>query len=261
METGLYESVAPLRNVSALIALIDRVQNRAFGLPGLATFYGPSGYGKSTAGTYATNEYDALHIEVQPLWRSKQLLHCIAVELELRPARTASTLYEQIVDELQNRPRILLIDEADRLMRDDMIEVARGLHEATQVPVILIGEEDLPVKLQRWERVHGRMLDWVAVQPAELDDVNQLAKIYARGIEVADDLKARLLDQSARSIRRVSINLAMVLEVANQQGWRRVGLKEWGNRAFFRGDAPPPRREEAKVRALQQTAARQARRA
>lgn len=258
---ALYESVAPLRNVSALMTLIDRVQHRAFGLPGMATFYGPSGFGKSTAAVYATNAFAACHIEVQPLWRSKQLLAGIAHELALRPARTAADIFEQVARELSVRQRPLLIDEADRLIRDDMVEVIRGLYEASAVPVILIGEEELPTKLMRWERVHGRMLDWVAAQPAEITDVTQLAPIYAAGIEIRDELKVRLLDQSSGSIRRVSTNLSHVREVAVTQGWTKVGLAEWGARPFFRGEAPLPRREHSVERSRQQSAARTARRA
>lgn len=256
MTGTLYESVAPLRNVAALMTLVDRVQNRAFGLPGMATFYGPSGFGKSTAAVYANNAFGACHVEVQPLWRSKQLLAGIAFELGLRPARTAAEAYEQVVRELSIHQRPLLIDEADRLIRDDMVEVVRGLYEASAVPVILIGEEELPTKLMKWERVHGRMLDWIAAQPAELADVTQLAPIYAAGVEIADDLKARLLDESGGSIRRVSTNLSRVKEVALTLGLAKVGLAQWGARPFFRGDAPPPRREHAVERSRQQTAAR-----
>jgi hypothetical protein len=125
----------------------------------------------------------------------------------------------------------------------------------------LIGEEELPTKLLKWERVHGRMLDWVAAQPAELSDVNQLAPIYASGIQIGEDLKSRLLDQSGRSIRRVSINLAHVRETAVTLGLSRMGMGDWGARPFFRGEAPPPRREVSVELSRQKQAARVARRA
>lgn len=261
MTSALYESVAPLRNVAGLMTLIDRVRDRAFGLPGMATFYGPSGFGKSTAATYAMNFYDSCYIEVGPLWRSKQLLTAIAYELGLKPARTAVEIFEQVAEQLARDQRPLLVDEADRLIRDDMVEVIRGLYESSNVPVILIGEEELPTKLMKWERVHGRMLDWVAAQPAELADVTQLAAIYANGIEIKDDLKLRLLRESGGSLRRVSTNLSHVKETAITLGLDKMGLTEWGARQFFRGEAPPPRREHSVERSRQQQASRKARRA
>jgi DNA transposition AAA+ family ATPase len=261
MTTALYESVAPLRNVASMMTLIDRVRDRAFGLPGMATFYGPSGFGKSTAATYAMNFYEACYIEVGPLWRSKQLLAAIAHELALKPARTAADIFEQVAEQLARAQRPLLIDEADRLVRDDMVEVVRGLYESSNVPVILIGEEELPQKLMKWERVHGRMMDWVAAQPAEMADVTQLAAIYAGGIEIKEDLKLRLLKESGGSLRRVSTNLSHVKETAITLGLTKVGISEWGARPFFRGEAPPPRREHSVERSRQQQAARTARRA
>lgn len=262
MTAELFGNVAPLKNVASLLALIDRVENRMPGLPGMATYYGPSGRGKSTAATYATNHTGACHIEVQPLWRAKNLLAGIAGELGVaKPARTAAAIFEQVAQALGVEQRPLLIDEADRLMRDDMVEVVRGLHEASGAPVILIGEEDLPMKLTRWERVHGRMLDWVAVQPADMTDVAQLAAIYAPKIELAEDLRQLLLDSSRRSHRYVSNNLARVAEFALAKGLTRVTRADWGKVKFFSGEAPPPRREEVIDLARAHVAARAARRA
>lgn len=243
-ETRLYNSVAPLRNVAALLALIERVTTRAHGLPGMATFYGPSGYGKTTAAVYATNKFQACHIQLQALWRPKTMLQEIVTELGLRPGRTAPEMFNQAAAELARSGRPLLLDEADHLAQDKAIEVVRGLYEASGVPVILIGEELLPQKLMRWERVHGRMLDWVAAQPASIDDVGHLAPIYAPGVSIDADLREHLLASSRRSIRRVSINLALISEFAQVRGLRKVGRREWGNEGFFTGEAPPPRKEE-----------------
>lgn len=241
-ETRLYNSVAPLRNVAALLALVQRVQNRAYGLPGMATFFGPSGWGKTTAATYAANRFRACHIQVQVLWRPKQLLSEIVFELGLRPERTTSALFNQAAEELARTGRPLLLDEADHLANDRAIEVVRGLYEASGVPVILIGEELLPQKLQRWERVHGRMLDWVAAEPASLEDVGHLAPIYAPGLDIADDLRRRIVTESRQSIRRVSINLALIAEQAQVRGLKRIDTADWGTRAFFSGEAPAPRK-------------------
>jgi len=240
-ETGLYNNVAALRNVASLITLIDRVQNRTYGLPGMATYYGPSGYGKTTAATYSINACDTCHVEAKALWTTKTLLVEIVRELGLKPARTQSELFDQAAQALGESGRPLLLDEADHLMRDRLIEVVRGLHEASGAPVILIGEEGLPQALRRWERVHGRMLDWVAAQPATMEDVTLLARCYCPGVELAEDLRHRLLRESRHSIRRVSINLAAVKESALAQGVERMGLDDFRGR-FFTGEAPAPRR-------------------
>lgn len=242
-DSGLYNSVAPLKNVAALVALIDRVQKREYGLPGMATFYGPSGFGKSYGCLYAANRFDACYVEVKSTWRPKFLCTAILIELGVKPRGTLAELAARVSEELAKTGRPLLIDEADFLVKQDMVELAREFHDSSGSPVILVGEELLPQKLQAWERVHGRMLDWVAAEAGTIDDVNHLAKIYCPGIALADDLRQHLLQLSGRSIRRICINLSRVHEVARVKGLDQIDLQGWGKSDFFSGAAPDPRRD------------------
>ena len=241
-ETRLYNSVAPLRNVAALTALIDRVQNRALGLPGMATFYGFSGYGKSTAAIYAANKFQAFLVQVKSAWTKKKFCEAVLGEMALTPTRTIGDMVDQIAQNLTVLNVPLIIDEADHLVSRKMIEIVRDIYEGSQSPVILIGEELLPQKLREWERVHGRMLDWVAAQPADMSDLNHLAPIYAPGLELGADLKTTLLKVSAGSTRRICVNLAQIYERAQVLGRNRLGGGDIDARSLFTGIAPTPRR-------------------
>lgn len=233
--------VAPLDNVGRLAALIDRTANRAHGLPGLGCLYGRAGLGKTTACIWAINAVEACHVEALPIGGVKGLLTMIVRELGLKPGRTTEALFVQAAEQLARTGRPLLIDEADHILADKPIEIVRRLHDISQAPVILIGEEMLPQRLQRWERVHSRMLSWVGMEPASGKDVDHLAKIYARGLTLGADLKAALLKASRGSIRNVSTNLAHVSEFAALNGLTALGLAEWGSQPFHSGEAPPPR--------------------
>lgn len=239
---ALYGSIAPLRNVRAMAELINRVKHRAHGLPGMACFYGPSGYGKTSAAIFAANRFGAYHVQVKSCWTRKKLCEAILKDLALQPARTIADMVDQIAEALAASDRPLLIDEADHLVAKGMIEIVRDLHEASGATVILIGEEQLPFKLQQWERVHGRMLDWVGAEPATLDDVRHLAGIYCQGVELDGALAQRILDESRASIRRISINLERVSEFARIQGADRVTGEAFASKPFFTGVAPAPRR-------------------
>lgn len=137
--------------------------------------------------------------------------------------------------------RPLLIDEADFLVQRKMVELLRDIYESSGSPVILIGEENLPQNLRKWERVHGRMLGWVAAEPGTKDDLDLLAKIYAPDVEIGDELKSKIFAASNRSIRRMSVNLASVKERAAVLGTSKIGAAEWGSTGFYTGEAPPPR--------------------
>jgi DNA transposition AAA+ family ATPase len=241
-ETGeVVNSVAPLDNVARLMGLIDRCQNRAHGLPGLGCLYGPAGRGKTTAATYSVNAVNACHIEAMPIGGVKGLLRMIVVELGMKPARTTEDIFLQACEKLARTQRPLIIDEADHILTDRAIEIARRLHDVSQVPLILIGEERLPQKLQHWERVASRILSYVGMENASAKDVDHLARIYAAGLTLGPDLKAALLTASRGSIRHVATSLANVREFAAVSGLTRLGMADWGTRPFHGGEAPIPR--------------------
>lgn len=128
-----------------------------------------------------------------------------------------------------------------------MVELAREFHESSGSPVILIGEELLPQKLQAWERVHGRMLDWVAAQEGTLSDVGHLTEIYCRDVRLSDDLMHLVLERSARSIRRICVNLSRLREFAMLRGLASLTREDWAKAKMelFTGEAPEARRNLA----------------
>ena len=234
-------SIAPLRNVQLMSELVERVLERPPHLPGLATFHGFSGFGKTYSATYASNRFGARYIEVGESWTKKKLCTAILAELGIHPHRTIADMIEQIIEALATDGVPLIIDEADYLVQRGMIQLVREVHDKSQAPVILIGEERLPDKLQQWERVHNRILDWVAAQPADQNDVRLLAGLYVREVAITDDLLAEVGKASMGRIRRICVNLERVREVAARLGLDKIGLAEWGNETMFSG-RPPTRR-------------------
>lgn len=238
-------SIAPLGNVVLFSELIERVMSRSAGLPGLATFHGPSGYGKSRAAIWGANHYRAYYVQIKSLWTRKTLCQAILKEMGVgKPAANMADMLEQMAEQLVLSDRPLIVDEADYLCTKGMIELIRDVYESSNAAIILIGEEGLPTKLKAWERVHGRMLDWVAAQPASLKDVQELARLYARGVDVGPDLLAALLDASAGSTRRVCVNLDRVREVAQTADQAAIDLAGWKKLGgdFFTGNVPGVRR-------------------
>ena len=236
-----FNSVATLRNVMAMVALVQRVRDRAPTLPGMAVFYGPSGYGKTTAATYAANAFQAYQVQAQSTWTKKSLCEAILTELGLEIRGRVDQMVRDISREIAATGRPLLIDEADHLVARGLIELVRDIYEGSEATIILIGEEELPRKLMRWERVHGRMLAWIPAEPGVMSDVTQLMKIYCPGLEIEPALLERILTDSRNSIRRICVNLDAVRLFALGRGLKRVSAEDWGDQHFFTGQAPNPR--------------------
>lgn len=235
-------TVAPLRNVMLLNALIKRVQGRDYDMPGLACFFGPSGYGKTKAAVWNAQETRAYWVEVKSTWSRKKFAEMILRSMAIEARGTIGDMVEQIGEQLSKSGRPLLIDEADLVAKDGMIGVVRDIYESSQGTVILIGEENLPQTLRKWERVHNRMLDWVAAQPADLREVGLLAKLKCRGLEVTPEVLQIVLEQSQARARRIVVNLRQIAEYALATGKTTITSADAPKITFFKGEAPSPRR-------------------
>ncbi len=225
-------TIAPLRNVALFSALVDRVMERPSGLPGMATFHGKSGLGKSCCAIYAANKSRAYYVQVRSVWTRKHMLVSILGEMGIRPAATIPQMMDQVGEQLSLSGRPLIIDEADYLLAKGMIEVVRDIYESSLAAIILIGEEGLPQALQKFERVHGRMLDWQAALPATENDARTLAKLYCPQTTVGDDLLTHNLESSGGSVRRICVNLDRVREFAATRGLQAVGMKDYQGDIF-----------------------------
>lgn len=232
-----------LKLVGAFLALATRLIERDPHLPGFGVCHGPSGYGKTQATIAARNATGAIVVEVGDSWSKKILLQRILFELgHQTPRGTVGELALKVSEDLGRDPyRPLIIDEADRLADKGMIEIVRELQEMSQAPVILVGEEELPRKLLKIERVHNRVLDWMPAEPCDLADARLLAQAIAPSVEIADDLLEELRRQSDGRARRIVVNVARIAETARNEGVERYDLAGWGERRLYTGQPPAPR--------------------
>jgi len=103
--------------------------------------------------------------------------------------------------------RPLIIDEADKLVDKGLIEIVREIYEHAQCPVLLIGEELLPKKLLRVERVHNRVLEWFPAVPCDLADARHLANLYLKGVSISDKLLDTVRAAAKGRARRIVVTL------------------------------------------------------
>lgn len=234
---------AQLRNVVALLTGVERAENRPAHLPGLVCFYGPSGWGKSYAAAYVSNVKNAYYVELKSTWTVKYLLQAICREMGISYASgdTLAMLGEMVTEQLILSERTLIIDEFDYLVDKNKVDVIRDLFEGSAAPIILIGEEQLPNKLKRWERTHGRILDFIPAQPASFEDAQALRDLYCKKVKIANDLLNEICKSARGSVRRICVNLERIQQTAITMGKREITLADWGNTAFFTGDAPTRR--------------------
>ncbi|HAE45822.1 MAG: DNA transposition protein [Tistrella sp.] len=230
-------TVAPLTNVALFRELAGRLCGRRGHLPGIGVFYGPSGFGKTCASTYAANEFRAHYLELGRLWTTKKFLEHLARAVGAPARGTTADLHQAVIEALAAAPTLLIIDEADHAVTKGYDEALRDIHNKTGAPVILIGEELLPQAMRRNERLHNRVLAWTAAQPATADDAEVLAKLYAPEVAMTRDLTDRIAIQADGRIRRICVGIDAVRDWAEAEGLDVVDAARWGDRPLW--DAAP----------------------
>ncbi|OSI36117.1 AAA family ATPase [Neisseria dumasiana] len=234
--------IANINNLSLASVAMQRLVGRKDGLPGLGVLYGPSGFGKTTAMVAVANETRAYYVQLRSAWAKKTLLEKICFEMGISPAKTTAGCLDQICEQLAASQRPLILDEADYLVtKAGMVELVRDIYEGSQAPVMLVGEEQLPAKLKKYERFHNRVLAWIGAQPVSMADAEQLAAIHAPSVKIKPDLLAHLVEISHGSVRRVTVNLANLESQADTLGFDEIGLddiKGLKGFDFYVGEAP-----------------------
>ena len=232
-------SVAPLRNVQMMLEMADTLINRNINLPGLGVFSGHSGYGKTVAANYVRNTKQAYLIEVRDYCTRKSFAESLLNALHVSsPKGTIPQLMQQAARILGDDPdRLLIIDEADKLIDRGMIELVRDIHEEAQIPIILVGEELLPQKLEASERTHNRVLEWGMAEPCDLGDTIALAKLFCPNTLVHNDLLTEIIAQTNGNARRTVTTLNKINEQVRNQGLEEIDLARFKG-PFVTGRAP-----------------------
>lgn len=234
-------TIAPLRNVTLFNELVTRVVDRPRHLPGLATFHGFSGYGKTWAATYAANRFQAYYVEVGESWTKVKFCKALLIELGLQPRGTVADMVDAIIGQLAVTDRPVIIDEFDQVVKRRYHETVREIHDKAGASIILIGEELLPQHLAVHERFHNRVLDWVAAAPADEEDAAVLAQLYAPELTFSDDMVALIASGADQRVRRICTRIDEIRKVARSEGWTEIDAAVWGNRPLPSG-RPPARR-------------------
>ncbi|MBX3580797.1 MAG: ATP-binding protein [Rhizobiaceae bacterium] len=227
-----YDNVnaAPMKNVAAFATLLQKMAERDPDMPGLACFFGPSGWGKSKSAVYGANRYRAAYIECGQFTTARSLLADVLRELNVQKARgTVEDMKRLAIEIMAAEPsRPLIVDEAHFVAKKAFVDVLRELSDKSGAPVILIGEEMLPQNLELFERVHNRVLEWLPALPCDAEDFAHLAAHRCRGIKIAADLAAAILERTRGNTRRIVVNLSRIAETAKLTGKSIIDLETFG---------------------------------
>lgn len=235
-------AVRPLTNVAKMAGLLKELEGRVWGAPGFGVFHGPPGYGKTFGAIFCADKLDAIHLLVQSEWSKKFFLQQLLRELG-RPTKGTVPELVQLANEalaLDGRP--LVIDEADYLISKGLVGIVRDLHDGSQIPILLVGEENLPQKLKKFTQFDSRIFAYSEALPADLKDTRQLADMVSpAGIELGDDILEAIRGRHTGNARWIVKEISHVCNEAKKLGLSEITAESWGGLGFLRDTAPVPR--------------------
>ena len=141
------------------------------GQPGLMLAWGYAGRGKTECTKeYAVRNPDSVYVRVHQDWTPRAMLSAICYEINGMNPHRVDTAKRVIIEELDRRPKMILVDEADRLVIGN-VEHLRDIHDDTGAPIVLIGEPSLYGRLTSRRRIWERVTRVVEFGPVKTEDV------------------------------------------------------------------------------------------
>ncbi|WP_413112122.1 AAA family ATPase [Thaumasiovibrio sp. DFM-14] len=232
--------VAPVKNVSSTQIAFSALVKRSYGVPGIGLLHGTTGLGKTTTTTYLYNQLNGIYVSARAEDTTASITSRIVEELGSSPRRGINKNIDYIIEQMSMHERPLFIDEADYLMNDvRTLETIRDIYDGTEVPVILVGMDQIARRISTRKQFYNRISEWVEFQPADLEDVQIMAEhLLDDGICVSDELLDHLRHQSCGEMRRITIGLNKIETLAKANELEIVTLADWGEQVFHGLRAP-----------------------
>lgn len=232
------KKIVMVNNVLRLSEAGEALIHRTPGADGMGLIHGETGYGKTTAVTWYVNRCNGVYVRALALWTPASMLGTVLRELGRAPRGSCARMMEEIIEALALSNRPLFIDEADYLVESKrMTETLRDIHDMATVPVILIGMGGIDQRLAHRKQLTGRVLQDVRFTKLSTADAAQLAAELCE-VSIQPDLLQVLTKATDGSARLLVVALSRVEKRARAMGLSAIGLKDWGKRDFFTGQAP-----------------------
>jgi len=170
----------------------------------LLVLEGLTGAGKTCFSEWVYTQNTEMHyLEADPDWTASWLMRDVAGALSLPREHSIEANKRQVVEGLvKGAMRILILDEADRVIRSTrLLDTVRALHDAG-LPLILVGESGawgtLCRKAPRFADRVGQVLTFGPVAAAEIE----AAARELADLRLAPDLAAYIQQQAGGNFRR-----------------------------------------------------------
>ena len=245
----MIHEIVKTSNVVRAATAVKELHDRGMGEEGMALIYGRPGEGKTTTVTYLMNQFNAVFLRARVSWTVTSMLGTLMEEVGREPRRTRAPMMNDAIEELVTRPRMLIVDEADYLLRQkDMLDALRDIYDMTGVPILMVMMERAPRRIQsdsRLARFKRRITKWIEFDGLSKTDTKNVCAMLPHldnaektPIAIGDDLAERIHEEADANIGHVVIALSRIERFARTNEIDEVTLADYGGRDLFASRGP-----------------------
>ena len=203
-------------NVKRFITMMNNLQNRAEGVPGMALVYGEPGLGKTQTINWWAFKNNAILVRCTQLMSARWLLSEILEEMGEIYGYKISDCFKLVVRNLLVNPQIIIIDEVDYLTVDSRaVETLRDIHDKTNVPIVLVGMINAKSRLKKFNHLYDRLSEIVKFEKFSKADIKTIVQELSE-VEITD-CAIRYIYTNLNRFRQIvkAINKAEIIAKAN----------------------------------------------
>jgi len=202
------------QNVKNFISIMTSLQNKPEGVPKMALVYGEPGLGKSKAALWWAVKNEAVYVRSSNMMSGRWFLEELVEELGELPLHKSSELFNQVVSQLTDSPRVLIIDEIDYLLSDSKaIETIRDIYDRTNTPIILIGMNKADRKLKRYRHIYDRFSEVLKFETFSCDEVKNIIQELSEA--QLDESAIKLIHNKANRFRQIVNIISKAEKISN----------------------------------------------
>ena len=177
----------------------------------LALVTGSHGVGKSTSLTYYAQKRAAVFWECPPGYQPKHVLADIAKYLGISTGTGWRMQTSIVIDQLRADPRIMILDEAQRLNYDGF-DLLKYIADQSRCTFIFSSSPSLAKRIERWPDIASRCGVRVDVKPMTLDEFIELyqgEKFALAALEEMHRLTGGVMRVLQDLIEQIDIDIAV----------------------------------------------------
>ena len=200
----------------------------------LVLIQGKYGIGKSELIERWASENGHVFIRSKRIWTNSSMLKDVATSLGLSVRGTATETENRIKEHLAISMQTLIFDEADYLAdikSAAKLETIRDISDVTGTMIFLIGMQDFPAVVQRYEHIASRVARIVQLHPLSLADVQTTCKAKSE-VALTPALVEQIHRDSGGRMRHILNAIANIEMWAEANSWAEVDVQHVKGRSL-----------------------------